>query len=83
MLLAVGFEVTWCLLDVFFFPPVLLVEEVALLLLSELFPALFVVEADFPLDDCGLVVAELALAVCALPPTAPPKARTAATAIAT
>ena len=77
MLLAVGFEVTWCLPDVFFLLPVLLVpEEVDLLLLAELFPVLFVVEADFPLADCVLAVAELALAVCAPPPTVPPKART-------
>ena len=83
MLLAVGFETTWCLPDVFFLPPVLLLEEVALLLLAELFPALFVVEADFPFADCVLAVAELDLAVCALPPTVPPKAKTAATAITT
>jgi hypothetical protein len=83
ILLAVGFEAIWCLPDVFFFPPVPLLEEADLLLLAELFPALFVAEADFPLADCVLAVAELALAVCALPPTVPPKARTAAIAIAT
>jgi hypothetical protein len=55
MLCAVGFEATWCLLYVFF----LLLEEADLLLLVELFPALFVVEADFPLADFVLAAAEL------------------------